>query len=451
MRAFFKFVVKTIKENPQLKLRISLCLGILLVGVLSFLVLASFKKSPAEVENVERPMKVDVLQVKSKAISVNITGYGQVRSLNSVNISAEVTGQVVAVHPRLDVGEVIPAGELLFKIDTRDYTSALAQAEAALGQMTSVLNRLKKQYTIDRNRLKTLERSRDLARAEFDRTKDLFSIHSVGTRSGVDRAEQSYNVSLDQSDKMAQAVALYPSRIKETQNNISGANARVEHAKANLGRCQSKAPFTGRITLANAEPGQYVGPGQRLVTLADDTVMEIHVPLDSRDVRNWLRFKTTDPSSPSAWFGQPEPVTCNILWTEDKQGHMWNGVLHRVVTFDQKTRTVTVAIRIAGAKSDDKGLPLVEGMFCQVDIPGRKLTRAFQIPRVAVSYQNTVFTMKDNRLKTVSVDVARVDTDYAYITAGLSDGDRVITTRLVDPLENALLKVQTDAKNLSSK
>jgi RND family efflux transporter MFP subunit len=415
--------------------------------------LASLKKPPAEVDSGERPMKVDVMRVAAQSIPVNITGYGQVRSLNSVTISAEVAGQVEAINPRLEVGEVIPAGELLFKIDTRNYAAALAQSKAEVGQWRSVLERLKKQYSIDRARLETLERNRDLAKAEFDRINDLFLKHSVGTLSGVDRAEQALNAAQDQSAQMAQAVSLYPTRLKESQSSLAGARARLRQAQADLDRCQVRAPFTGRLTQADVELGQYVAPGQGLITIADDTVLEIQVPLDSRDVRKWLRFEQAHQPSTSAWFGQPEAVTCQIRWTEDKQGHVWSGVLHRVVTFDQKTRTVTVAIRIngAGAFSENKGLPLVEGMFCEVDIPGRELEQAFQVPRVAVSFKNTIFTAKNQRLKTVAVEVARVDNDYAYIIAGLSEGDQVIVTRLVDPLENALLEILSDKKHISSK
>lgn len=439
-------------SNRHVIIRIFMCVAILFVGIGGFLTLASLKKPPAEVESGERPMKVDVLRVAPQSIPVNISGYGQVRALNSVTISAEVAGQVQAIHPQLDVGQIIPAGELLFKIDTRNYAAALAQSEAELGQWRSVLERLKKQYTIDRARLKTLERNRDLAKAEFDRINDLFLKHSVGTLSGVDRAEQAYNAAQDQSDQMAQAVSLYPTRLKESQSSLAGARARRQQAQANLDRCQVRAPFTGRLTQANVEMGQYVSPGQGLITIADDTVLEIQVPLDSRDVRKWLRFEQSPQPSTSAWFGQPEAVTCKIRWTEDKQGHVWNGMLHRVVTFDQKTRTVTVAIRVDGAwaLSENKALPLVEGMFCQVDIPGRRLEQAFKVPRVAVSFKNTIFTAKDQRLKTVSVAVAYVDNDYAYITAGLNEGDQVIVTRLVDPLENALLEILSDKQHLSS-
>ena len=43
-------------------------------------------------------------------------------------------------------------------------------------------------------------------------------------------------------------------------------------------------------------------------------------------------------------------------------------------------------------------------------------------------------------MKTVQVTVAKISGDVAFITGGLSNGDRVIITRLVDPLENTLLE-----------
>jgi membrane fusion protein, multidrug efflux system len=431
------------KTRRHLKIRIAVCALILLVGIAGFLALASLKKPPAEAENGERPLKVTVQAVKAQSIPITVTGYGQVRALNVVQLSAQVGGQVVSVHPRLEVGEVIAQGELLLRIDPRDYTAAVSQSRAEVAQWTSVVQRLRKQSVIDGERLKNLERSRDLAKTEFGRVQTLFETHSVGTQSGVDRAEQAYNVSADQADQMAQAVALYPIRIKEAQSTLSAAKSRLQQAKVHLQRCEVHAPFTGRLTLVTVEQGQFVAPGSALVALADDTVLEIQVPLDSRDVRKWLRFADRGASTGGAWFGQPEAVACRIRWSEDKQGHVWSGRLHRVVAFDQKTRTITVAIRVqaAAAQSENGGLPLVEGMFCAVEIPGRQLPRAFQVPRSAVSYTNTVFMAQGNRLKTKTVRVARVDDDYAYITEGLQEGDRVIITRLVDPLENSLLEI----------
>ena len=127
-------------------------------------------------------------------------------------------------------------------------------------------------------------------------------------------------------------------------------------------------------------------------------------------------------------------------------------MLHRIVKFDQKTRTLTVAVRV-NSKNKEKtgGLPLVDGMFCSVKIPGKTLEQVIRLPRLAVSYKNTVYTSVSNRLKTVPVIVEYIEGEYAYISDGLNDGDFVLTTRLVDPLENALLKIieNQDGENKS--
>jgi hypothetical protein len=92
-------------------------------------------------------------------------------------------------------------------------------------------------------------------------------------------------------------------------------------------------------------------------------------------------------------------------------------------------------------KKSPQSLPLVEGMFCSVKIPGRTLHNVFRLPRHAVSFENTVYIAVDNRLKTVRVNVARVDGENAYVAGGINIGDMVVTTRLIDPLENALLEI----------
>ncbi|MCP4680856.1 MAG: hypothetical protein GY864_00810 [Desulfobacterales bacterium] len=86
-------------------------------------------------------------------------------------------------------------------------------------------------------------------------------------------------------------------------------------------------------------------------------------------------------------------------------------------------------------------LPLVEGMFCLVEIPGRILTNVVRLPRWAVSFDNTVYISNNGRLKTRPVTVERVEGEDAYISEGLNPGTTVVTTRLIDPLENTRLTI----------
>jgi len=381
---------------------IGICTLVLLVGVVGLATLASLKTPPTEVKNGERPLQVEVLQGEPEDVPVFITGYGEVKALKVVPIAPEVAGKIVKVHPRLDAGETIPKNDVLFKIDPKDYLTV---------------------YKTSKARLKILKRSYELAQKEYERIRTLFEKDSIGTLAGVEAAESAMLSTADLINQVAQV---------------------LETAEINLERCEVRAQFNGRVKEVSVEEGQYVSPGQNIITLVDDSILEIQVPLDSRDAREWLRFNGQKINPKSAWFSGLTQVPCQIRWTEDNQGQTWEGQLQRVVKFDQQTRTLTVAIWIYAenaTKTQPESLPLVEGMFCSVKIPGRTLQNAFRLPRQAVSFENTVYIAVGNRLKTIPVTVARIEGQNAYVVEGLNAGDNIIITRLIDPLENALLKI----------
>jgi len=391
-------------KKPAMVVLISIVVSIivLIVGVMGMKMLASMKTPPAEAKNGERPLQVEAMQVKQEDIPVFITGYGEVKTLNVVPIAPEVAGKIVKTHSRLEAGEIILKGEILFKIDPRDYLTVRKTGS---------------------DRLKILKRSQYLAKKEYERVRVLFENNSVGTLAGVEAAEKAMLSASDLTNQIVQA---------------------LETAETSLERCEVRAPFNARVKSVSLEKGQYVTPGQNVVILADDSILEIQIPLDSRDAREWLRFNGEKADGKTAWFAGLEQVLCKIRWTENNNGQTWDGRLHRVVKFDQQTRTLTVVVRIyaeAAMKKDPQSLPLVEGMFCSIKIPGRTLNSVFRLPRQAVSFENTVHLAVDNRLKTVPVKVARMEGENVYVYSGLNTGDMVITTRLIDPLENALLEI----------
>ena len=257
--------------------------------------------------------------------------------------------------------------------------------------------------------------------------------------------EQTYNAARDLVDQMNRMLTVYPLQIKETESALAAARASLDLAAANLQRCRITAPFTGRLKTVDVEKGAYASPGQNVLTLADDSLLEIHVPLDSRDVSQWLQFEENgeEPATDQlAWFSRVKPVPVAIHWTENPTGMPWTGQLHRTLAFDPATRTVTVAVRIKAQEAmAKKAFPLVAGMFCSVSIPGKALTEVISLPRWAVTFENTVYAVKEGRLKTLHVTVARTQGEETYVSQGIEPGDEIIITRLVDPLENGLLDI----------
>ena len=179
---------------------------------------------------------------------------------------------------------------------------------------------------------------------------------------------------------MARTVELYPIQIRESESSLESARARLSTARLNLERCEVRAPFTGRVKSVSLEKGQYVSPGKEVVTLADDSVLEIEVSLDSRDAEKWLRFNGKAASGTNAWFDGLEKVDCNVRWTEAASDIFWKGTLNRVVSFDAKTRTLTVAIRIHAEdafSANGKGVAAGGGKVRLGEIPGKNKTEGF--------------------------------------------------------------------------
>ena len=420
------------------------CLIVLGLGFAAMSGLAGLKTPPARQTPAERSLTVRTLEIRPVTTRVQVVGYGQARALDSVRIAPEVSGRIESVHPNLEPGETITAGERLFAVDEDSYRAGFQEAEAMVAQKSQEIERLKIQKKLDAKRLQTLQRNVELARAEFERISRLHRQASMATESEMDRAEQSMNNARERSEQLEQSVRLAPLLINEAEQALRAARARRDQASNDLKRCQVRAPFTGRLTSVSLEAGQYVAPGQHVLSMADDSLLEIHVSVDSREARRWLRFFDSSGTDARGWFSGLQQVDCRIAWIEDQQNSVWTGRLHRPVRFDAENRSLTVAVRLEGreaSKNGDSGLPLVEGMFCRVSIPGKLLTDVYRIPAEAVSFENRVYLADQSRLKTVQVKVARTQDGFAYITEGLQPGDQVITTRLVDPLENALLDI----------
>jgi hypothetical protein len=187
--------------------------------------------------------------------------------------------------------------------------------------------------------------------------------------------------------------------------------------------------------------GQVVAVGTAIALLTDDSTLEITAPIDSREVRDWMRFTGGDGSVDDASrYSQLEQVDCLIRWAEEDNGVSWAGRLDRVVGYDEAIRMVQVVVTHKPAEHTGP-FPLLAGMFCRVEIPGKPMNGVYQLPSESVGFDNSAYKVVDNRLKMIQVDVLREEKAFTYVSAGLSPGDVVVTTRLLDALDNTLLEV----------
>ena len=89
------------------------------------------------------PVPVSTAKVQTKSVPVTIPAVGTAEALQTVQIRAQVTGQLSAMH--FAEGQDVKKGQLLFTIDPRPFQAALSQAEAVLARDTATANNAERQ------------------------------------------------------------------------------------------------------------------------------------------------------------------------------------------------------------------------------------------------------------------------------------------------------------------
>jgi membrane fusion protein (multidrug efflux system) len=207
---------------------------------------------------------------------------------NAVALQAKVSGYV----SELDItdNQRVKAGQLLFRIDPRDYLASRDQARAALAQAVAQEENAAANLETTRvsapAKLVQAEAQRESAAAGRDYAlADLGRQTSVDRRSttqqNIDQATQnlhSANATLADNEAQVAIARLVPQTIAEAKAQLDQATAQVAQARAqvaiaelNLGYTEIRAPQDGWVTQRNIQLGSYVTAGQSAFSLVAPT------------------------------------------------------------------------------------------------------------------------------------------------------------------------------------
>ena len=106
--------------------------------LLSLLTVSACTRDSAGQSFAEREaVPVLVAKAEQKTVATRIRAIGRVEAYSTVEIKAQVSGQVIEVD--FKEGQEVKKGDLLFKIDQRPFQAALSQARAALSKSEAQL------------------------------------------------------------------------------------------------------------------------------------------------------------------------------------------------------------------------------------------------------------------------------------------------------------------------
>ena len=286
-----------------------------------------------------------------------------------------------------------------------------------------------------------------LEEADYNRQKQLFQKKAVSAQN-FESAEQSLIEMTQTYLKMKRDISKAELELNSIIANTEKAEAEKMQAELNMQRCEIKSPIRGRLENVAIEKNEYIEKGQKLFDVADDSSLSIPVSIDTREATAILTFVSEKNNDYKHWFKYDEETPVLIRWTEEPEKCVWEGKISRVEKFDPETRTATVVVKAVNFIGETKNrLPLVAGMYCQVNFTGKELKNIVKMPWSALQLDGQVYVVDENNIvHEKEVDIQSSRQDQVIISSGLNAGEKIITQRIPYGVVNGS-KVKTVTAN----
>jgi len=327
---------------------------------------------------------VRVMSVAPTTHRMVVTAHGTVKPRTESVLVSEVSGRVTYVSSTFAEGGFFEAGEILVRIDPRDYELAVVTAESQVAGAKVRAQVEEAQAEVAREEWKTLGAGKESPLA----TREL--------------------------------------QLQEALAALASAEAALERAQRSLDRTRIRAPFAGRVRQTMVDRGQFVSPGTPVANIYAVDYVEVRLPIPDMELAH-LDLPINYRGDRDRRTG-PE-VTLNAEFAGSR--HYWSGRIIRVEgEIDPVSRMVHVIAQVDDpyrrADPGEDPMPLAIGLFVEAQIAGHELTDVVVLPRSAVRRDQTVLVVdEEDRVRFRAVNVIRLNGSEAVIGGGLESGERV--------------------------
>nr|WP_313976257.1 efflux RND transporter periplasmic adaptor subunit [uncultured Psychrobacter sp.] len=233
-------------------------------------------------------------------IENNVMASGKVKALNTVDVGAQVSGEVTRLF--VDVGDEVKKGDLIAQIDQVTQRNNLSNEQASLEQSEAALQSARAELLSRQAGLKSAQadlasRQAELkqAQADFSRLQALLAIDAISQQ---DYDTQATKVATAQAavanaraaiDTAKAAIATTKANINSQQAALRKSQTNVSTAQEDLSYTTIRAPMSGTVVSVTTEQGTTVNANQTaptIVTLADLSTVRINAQISEADVIN---------------------------------------------------------------------------------------------------------------------------------------------------------------------
>jgi HlyD family secretion protein len=305
-----------------------------------------------------KPIPISTEKAEKRNITQLVTATGKIQPEVLVNISPEVSGEIIELPVK--EGQIIHKGELLLRIKPDTYRAQVEEQEAALSGARSASEEKRTQ----------LEKTK----VDYERAQNLFRQRLL-PESDRKAAQTNYEA--------AQAV------VQSSVYDIQRAEGALRQIRESLSKTTIVAPSSGAITTLNSRLGERVVgtsqfAGTNVMSIADLSVMEAQVNVNENDVIN---VKVGDHARISVDAYPDRKINGTVREIASTASTQNAGTQEEVTNF------------LVKIKVDDHDVRLRPGMSATADIETDTVANAVAVPIQAVTVRATDQTLSPEEME----------------------------------------------------
>jgi membrane fusion protein (multidrug efflux system) len=348
-----------------------IAVGLLVGGLVGFNVFKGIMMQKYMGKGGLPPATVTVMKAEYQVWQPQLSAVGTLRAVRGVDVTTEVAGLVRSIE--FKAGDEVKAGQVLAQLN--------ADSDIAL--------------------LHSLQAAADLAATIYTRDK----------------------AQLD-------AEVISKAQVDTDAGDLKSKQAQVAQQQALVDKKTLRAPFAGKLGISTVNPGQYLNPADKLVTL--QTLDPIYID-----------FFLPQQQLPQVAIGQTVTLT-----TDAYPGVAFPAKINAINSkIDTNTRNVQIEATAPNAKRQ-----LVPGMFANVRVSSGEESRYLTLPQTSITfnpYGSTVFVAKESDKKEDKDEKgnAKIVAQQVFVTTGPTRGDQVAILKGIEPGTQVVTSGQVKLKN----
>jgi HlyD family secretion protein len=348
-------------------------------------------------------------------LTSTVASNGKVEPQSNFEAHAPSGGVVRDLY--VHAGDKVSAGKLLLKMDDSEAQAHAATALAALRGAEAAYQSARHGGTAEER----ISLTGELQKATIDRDQaqhDLSALQKLEATGAASPSEVAAAQERLDSDNSSIQVIQQRQTSRYDAGDLAHAKANLEDAQAACAAAQDAlaqavvhAPFAGTVYSLPVSRTEYVQQGDRLLSVADLTKMQVLAYFDEPEIGNLA-----------------DGQSATIVW-DARPDEKWHGHIIRspsdVITYNQ-TRNVGEAL----VSIDDTDGALLPDTNVRVTITVSSESNVLTVPRDALHIEEGatyVYRVEGSTLHRVPVTVGKLNFVQVQIVSGLRAGDQVAT------------------------